>query len=169
MQKLTRLSLFLLVLSISVAFSPLGRPKRPTELGERIVSALAQRDFNLLSSLQPGIIEWRVLVPDQTEGLSDEEITAKMEAGNSARLRGAFEELIQAGREKKIKFRNLTFNQVTVQRFYEDPKAPVGLEVMFFYDHYHGKIKTTVVEQEGEWFLLEIKDPSNSFVDVRQQ
>lgn len=159
----------LLVLAFSVAFVLPNRPQRPTELGERIVEAISSRDFKQLDALQPGVAEWKVFGPDQTEGLTDEEIEAKMDAGNTNKLRRGFDEIMAAGRFKKIKFRNIRFNEVIIKRYYEEKDAPIGLEVMFFYDHYNGKILVSAIEQAGEWYLLEMKGGENAFQDIPVQ
>lgn len=139
----------------------------PEQLSEIFVDAVAKKKFKDLEAIIPGVAQWRDLAPDQTEGLSDEEVEHEINHGNVPNLRHGFHTLVHSAKHNGLQLSELEFNETVVQKYTDKSSDPVGLEVLFFYDHYHDKFHLTAVEVGERWYLLEIRDAEKAFTHVR--
>ena len=137
------------------------------EFAQKFVTSFKKKDFKTVRKMMPGPEQWRILAPKQTEGMSDAEIMTEVETSNEAKVQMHFFTLLEEARAKKIKIKEIEFNQLHIQKYYERPNSPMGMEVLFDYDHFHGKFSLTVIEFQDEWFLLDIENPDKTFETLR--
>ena len=158
----------LMTMVFGTAYVSLPGPTDADEVfAEKFVQSFKRKDLRSIRSMMPGPDEWRLLAPKQTEGMTDAEIMAEVETSNEAKVAMHFHTLLQEARAKKIKVREIEFNQMHLQKYHERPNTPMGMEILFDYEHFHGKFSLTVVEYQDEWFLLDIEHPDKTFETLR--
>ena len=138
----------------------------PSALGEAFVFALSEKKFDQVVELMPGVEQWKLLSPEMTEGLDDDQIAAEIKAGNIPALKVQFETLVEAARKKHIKIKEIDYNETVTQRYFKEELAPVGLVVSFFYDHNNDRFHLQAVEVEKRWYLLKIMELDKAFQNI---
>ncbi len=166
-------NIFLQMIPLMILMNPFGAFAQegagsPDDLGELFLRSVAERKFRILMPVLPGVEQWKKLSPDQTKGLSDQEIGDEIRHGNIPALESAYHHIIHAATRGGFQVKEISFNDVVVQRYSDSKNIPVGLEVLFFYDHYHDKFHLTAVELDGRWYLLGIREPDVAFSQVRK-